>query len=41
MTDAWRDAGADYLSINTMGKGMTPDQHIDTIRQYRETVDWG
>ena len=39
MTDAWRNAGATHLTINTMGKKLTPDQHIDMIRRYREVVD--
>lgn len=38
MTDAWREAGAEYISVNTMGKGMSPDEHIDMIRRYREVI---
>ena len=37
-TQAWRDAGATHLSVNTMGQGRTPEQHIETIRRYREVV---
>jgi hypothetical protein len=33
-TESWRSAGATHLSINTMGRGRTPEQHIDTIRRY-------
>jgi probable F420-dependent oxidoreductase len=38
MTDAWRAAGATHLSINTMGAKMSPDEHIETIRRYREVI---
>lgn len=38
-TDAWRQAGATHISVNTMGKQMTPAQHIDMIRRYREKVE--
>jgi len=37
-TDAWRAAGATHLSINTMGQGRTPSQHIETIRRYAEVA---
>ena len=37
-TDAWQAAGATHLSVNTMGAGRTPDQHIETIRRYREVL---
>lgn len=37
-TNAWRAAGASHLSINTMGQGRTPAEHIATIRRYREVI---
>jgi len=37
-TEAWRAAGATHLSVNTMGAGRTPTQHIEAIRRYREVV---
>lgn len=36
--DTWRNLGAAYLSINTMGMGLSPEGHIDMIRRFRETV---
>jgi alkanesulfonate monooxygenase SsuD/methylene tetrahydromethanopterin reductase-like flavin-dependent oxidoreductase (luciferase family) len=38
-TDAWRATGATHLSINTMGAGRTPQQHIDTIERYMQVVN--
>ena len=38
MTDAWRDAGAEYISVNTMGTAMSPDEHIGMLRRYREVL---
>ena len=36
---AWKDLGATHLSVNTMKAGFTsPQQHIDAIRQFKETV---
>ena len=36
---AWDEAGATHLSINTMRAGLKgPDQHIDTIRRFKEAV---
>jgi probable F420-dependent oxidoreductase len=37
-TEAWRNAGATHLSINTMGRGRSPQQHIETIRRYAQVV---
>lgn len=37
-TDAWRAAGATHLSINTMGQGRAPSEHITTVRRYAEVV---
>lgn len=37
--EAWRALGATHLGINTMGAGLkTPQDHIDVIRRFRETV---
>jgi probable F420-dependent oxidoreductase len=38
MTDAWRDAGASHLSVNTMGLSMSPGEHIDMLRRYRQVI---
>ena len=36
---AWVDAGATHLSVNTMNTGLkSPDQHIDAIRRFKEAV---
>jgi probable F420-dependent oxidoreductase len=37
-TAAWRQAGATHLSINTMGAGRSPREHIAAIRRYREVM---
>lgn len=37
-TDAWREAGATHLSINTMGQGRQPLEHIEAIGRFREVV---
>ncbi|HET7036415.1 MAG TPA: LLM class F420-dependent oxidoreductase [Thermomicrobiaceae bacterium] len=35
--ERWRELGADYLSINTMGLGLSPREHIATVeRVYQE-----
>lgn len=35
----WRDIGADYVCLNTMGAGLaTPQAHIDALRRYKEAV---
>lgn len=31
--EAWRELGADYLSINTMGMGLSGREHIERIEQ--------
>jgi probable F420-dependent oxidoreductase len=40
-TEAWRNAGATHMSINTMGSGREPRQHIDTIVRYGELLRQG
>ena len=36
----WRDLGADYLGVNTMGAGLAyPQAHIDAIRRFKEAAD--
>jgi probable F420-dependent oxidoreductase len=36
---AWRDLGADYICVRTMGAGLaTPQDHLEAIRRYREAV---
>ena len=36
---AWRDVGATYLGVNTMGAGLTsPRDHIEAIRRFREAM---
>lgn len=39
MAAAWDEAGATHLSVNTMKAGLQgPDQHIEAIRRFKETV---
>ncbi len=39
VTAAWRDAGASHVSVVTMGGGLQgPHEHIELIRQYRQSV---
>ena len=36
---AWRELGADYLSVNTMRAGLaSPRAHIDFIQRFKEAV---
>jgi probable F420-dependent oxidoreductase len=36
---AWDELGASHLSVNTMRAGLSgPDQHIDAIRRFKESV---
>ena len=38
--DAWRQAGADYVSMRGMGAGLAaPGDHIDALRHYWEAVN--
>jgi hypothetical protein len=38
--DAWRSAGADYVSMRAMGAGFeTPQDHIDALRTFWEAVN--
>jgi probable F420-dependent oxidoreductase len=34
-TEAWRELGATHLSINTMGMGLSPREHIEMIGKYQ------
>ncbi len=37
--EAWAEAGATHLSVNTMKAGLKgPDQHIEAIRRFKEAV---
>jgi L-alanine-DL-glutamate epimerase-like enolase superfamily enzyme len=36
--DAWREAGATHVALNTMDNGFSSAQHIETIRRYREAL---
>lgn len=39
MMEEWQEIGADWFSINTMGRGFnTPQQHLDAIRHFAEAV---
>ncbi|HUG14666.1 MAG TPA: LLM class F420-dependent oxidoreductase [Thermomicrobiales bacterium] len=40
-TEGWRNAGATHMSINTMGSGRAPGEHIDTIVRYGELMRRG
>jgi probable F420-dependent oxidoreductase len=38
--DRWRDLGATYLAVNTMGAGLAaPQDHIDAIRRVKQVID--
>lgn len=38
----WRDAGAQYLMVNTMGAGLQgPDAHIAALQRFKEAVGAG
>jgi alkanesulfonate monooxygenase SsuD/methylene tetrahydromethanopterin reductase-like flavin-dependent oxidoreductase (luciferase family) len=38
--EAWKNAGADYVSMRGMGAGLeTPQDHIDALRTYWEAVN--
>jgi probable F420-dependent oxidoreductase len=36
--EAWRNLGATHLSINTMGMGLSPREHIAMIEQFMRSV---
>ena len=39
MAESWAEVGATHLSVNTMRAGLQgPDQHIEAIRNFKETV---
>jgi len=35
----WRDLGAQYLSVNTMGAGLASHQHVDALRRFKQAWD--
>ncbi len=35
----WRDFGATHLSVNTMGSGLSPREHIDAILKMKPALD--
>jgi probable F420-dependent oxidoreductase len=35
----WQSLGATHLSVNTMGAGFTPQQHIQAIREFKEAIE--
>jgi probable F420-dependent oxidoreductase len=35
----WRDLGATHLSVNTMGSGLSPREHIDAILKMKPALD--
>jgi probable F420-dependent oxidoreductase len=35
----WRDLGATHLSVNTMGSGLSPRDHIDAILKMKPALD--
>jgi probable F420-dependent oxidoreductase len=35
----WRDLGATHLSVNTMGSGLSPREHIDAILKMKQALD--
>ena len=39
LAESWAEVGATHLSVNTMRAGLQgPDQHIEAIRRFKETV---
>ncbi len=36
--DGWKQLGATHLSVNTMGAGFGPRDHIDAIRRFKESI---
>jgi hypothetical protein len=36
--DGWKEMGATHLSVNTMGCGYGPREHIEAIRRVKETL---
>ena len=39
LAESWAEVGATHLSVNTMRAGLEgPDQHIEAIRRFKETV---
>ncbi len=38
--EAWREIGATYIGVNTMGEGLSgPDEHIGRLERFSEAVD--
>lgn len=35
---SWREAGATHMAVVTMGRTMTPSEHIDLIRRFQEVI---
>ena len=35
----WRDLGASHLSVNTMGAGLAPRDHVAALRRFKEAWD--
>jgi len=35
----WRDLGATHLSVNTMGAGLSPRDHIEAILRMKPALD--
>jgi hypothetical protein len=37
--EAWRDAGASHLAVNTMNMGLgAPADHIEAIRRFKAAI---
>jgi probable F420-dependent oxidoreductase len=36
--DGWKAMGATHMSVNTMGAGLGPREHIDAIRRFKEAI---
>jgi hypothetical protein len=40
LIERWRGIGATHIAINTMSAGYnTVDQHLDTVRRFKDVVD--
>jgi probable F420-dependent oxidoreductase len=36
--DGWKDLGATHISVNTMGAGFGPREHIEAIRRFKDVI---
>ena len=36
--DGWKELGATHISVNTMGAGYGPREHIEAIRRFKDVI---